>query len=97
MNLSYTQSCFCRLLTSSLEVSTGRSFYSFIILFKLHKTSSEVLMLRTLKQIFQMHSIPCVNLHDILKRLLAKVCFDVSFMCLSRFAAFRVTFNNLFS
>ena len=49
----------------------------------------------TLKQIFQLESIPCVYLHDILKRLLAKVCFDVSFMCLSRFVAFRVTFDDL--
>ena len=44
----------------------------------------------TLKQIFQLESIPCVCLHDILKRLLVKVCFDASFMYLSRFAAFRV-------
>ena len=48
----------------------------------------------TLKQIFQLESIPCVYLHDILKRLLPKVCFDSSFMCLSRFVAFRVTFND---
>ena len=49
----------------------------------------------TLKQIIQLESIPCVYLQDILKRLLAKVCFDVSFMCLSRFVAIYVTFNNL--
>ena len=49
----------------------------------------------TLKQIFQMESIPCVHLHDILKRLLAKNCFDVSLMCLYRFVAFCVTFNDL--
>ena len=30
-------------------------------------------------------------LHDILKRLSAKICFDASFMCLGRFVAFRVT------
>ena len=47
----------------------------------------------TLKQIFQLESIPCVYLHDMLKRLLAKVCFDASFMCLSRFVAFHVTFT----
>ena len=50
-------------------------------------------MLMTLKQIFQFESIPCVQLHDILKRLLAKVCFDASFMCLYRFDAFNVTFT----
>ena len=32
-----------------------------------------------------------------MKRLLAKVCFDASFMCLSRFVAFRVTFNDEWS
>ena len=34
-------------------------------------------------------------LHDILKRLLAKACLDASFMCLSRFDVFRITFNGL--
>ena len=32
----------------------------------------------TLKQIFQLKCIPCVCLHNNLKRLLAKVCFDAS-------------------
>ena len=50
--------------------------------------------MKTLKQIFQLESIPCVYLHDFMKRLLAKVCFDALFMCLSRFVAFRVTFND---
>ena len=49
----------------------------------------------TLKQIFPLENIPCVHLYDISKRLLGKVCFDASFMCLSRFVAFRVTFNDL--
>ena len=47
----------------------------------------------TLKQIFQLESILCMYLHEILKRLLAKVCFDASFMCLSRFVASHITFN----
>ena len=34
-------------------------------------------------------------LYDYLKRLLAKQCLDVSFMCLCRFVALRVTLNNL--
>ena len=34
-------------------------------------------------------------LHDNLKRVLAKACLDASFMCLSRFVIFRVTFNDL--
>ena len=51
-------------------------------------------MLKTLKQILQLESIPCVCLHDLLMRLLAKLCLDASFMCLFRFVAFRVTFND---
>ena len=43
--------------------------------------------------IFQLESIPCIYLHDILRRLLANVCFDTSAMGLSRFVAFRVTFT----
>ena len=46
----------------------------------------------TLKQIFQLETIPCVLFHDILKRLSKKVCFDASFMCLFRFVAIHVTF-----
>ena len=34
-------------------------------------------------------------LHDILKRLLARVCFDASFICLFRFVSFGVTFNDI--
>ena len=49
----------------------------------------------TLKQILKLENIPWMYLHDILKRLLAKVCFDASFMCLSRFVEFRVAFNDL--
>ena len=49
----------------------------------------------TLNQIFQTENIPSAYLHGILKKLLARVCFDASFMCLFRFVAFRVTFNDL--
>ena len=45
----------------------------------------------TLNQLFLLENIFCLHLHDILKRLLGKVCFDASLMCLSRFVAFRVT------
>ena len=48
----------------------------------------------TLKQFFHLISILSVYLYDNLKRLLAKVCLDASFMCLFRFVAFRVTFND---
>ena len=41
-----------------------------------------------------LESIPCVYLHDILKRLPAKLCLDVSFRCLSRFVAFSVTLTS---
>ena len=49
----------------------------------------------TLKQIFQLENIPYVYLNEILKKLLGRVCFGVSFMCVSRFVAFRGTFNDL--
>ena len=49
----------------------------------------------TLKQIYELKTVPCAHLHDILKRLLAKVCFDVSLMCLSRIVAFRAFLNDL--
>ena len=52
-------------------------------------------MFRTLKQIFQLESIPCVYLQDFLNRLLPKVCLDASFTCLSPFLASCVTFNDL--
>ena len=48
-------------------------------------------MLKTLKQILQLESIPWVFLHDILMRLVAKLCLNASFMCLFRFVAFCVT------
>ena len=47
------------------------------------------------EQSFQLESIPCVYLQEILKRLLAKLCLDASFLCLHRFVAFHVTFNDL--
>ena len=49
----------------------------------------------TMKQILQLDCIPYVYLHKILKKLLTKVCFGVSFMCLSRFVANHVTSNDL--
>ena len=45
------------------------------------------------KQIFQLESIVCMYLDDILKRLVANVCFDALFVCLFRFVACRVTFT----
>ena len=60
----------------------------------MHYKSSQIRIMKTLKQIFQLESIPCVYLHDILKRLPAKLCLDVSFRCLSSFVAFRVTLTS---
>ena len=66
-----------------------------LILPKLHKSLSKIRILNTLKWTFQLENISCVYLHDILKKVVAKVCFDASFMCLSRFLAFRLNFNEL--
>ena len=52
-------------------------------------------MLKFLKQIFRLESIPCMCLHDILMKMLAEFCLDASFLCLFRFVAFRVTLNDL--
>ena len=52
-------------------------------------------MLKTLKQIFQWESIPCVYLLDIWSRLLAKVCLDVLFIRLFPFVGFRANFDGL--
>ena len=65
-----------------------------LILFKLHKLLSSVRLLKILKQIFQLESIPWVHF-KIFWRLFARVCFDASLMCLSRFVAFRGTFKDL--
>ena len=48
----------------------------------------------TLKQIFKMENFTWVELHDILKRMLAKVSFDALFLRSSRFVAIRFTFND---
>ena len=68
-----------------------------LFLLKLHKSSSYVHILMALKQFFQLERILCVHLHDILKKLLAKVLFDASFTCFSWFVAFSVSFNDLCS
>ena len=88
-------SCFCGFLTSNLEASTSRHITVSLVLLKFHKTLSYIRVLMTLKQIFKLENIPFVYLHDILKRLLGKIFFDASFMCLSRLVAIDVTSNNL--
>ena len=61
-----------------------------LLLFKLHKLSSSVRLLKILKQIFRLESSPCMVFHAILKRLFARFGFDASFMCLSQFLIFVV-------
>ena len=51
-------------------------------------------MVKALKQIFQLEGLPCILLHDNVKKLSAKVCLEASFTCLSPFVAFRVTFDD---
>ena len=87
--------CFCSLLTSNWEVNTGRSLNSFLYFLKLHKNSSYVCILKILKHIFGLESIPCVYLRDILNRLLAKLSLHASFVCLFPFVVFCIFFNNL--
>ena len=80
--------CFCSLLTSNCDPNAGGFHYSFINFTNLHNLSSSVRILMTLKQIFELESVPFVHFHDILKRLVAKVWFDVSVLCLSLFVRF---------
>ena len=64
-----------------------------LILHKIRKNWSKVRYVNTLKQTFQLKGLPCMFLYDIFTRLLAKICLNASFIGLSRFLAFRVTFR----
>ena len=75
--------CFCSLLTSNWEVNTGRLLYSCTNFTQSTSFLPQVRILIRLKQNFQLESIPRRYLHDVLKRLLAKVCLDPSLMCVS--------------
>ena len=82
-------SCFCSLLTSNWEFSTSCLLYGFINFTQITQFfCHNVRILITLKHIFQLESILCVYLHDILKRLVTKVCFDALFTCLFRSVVF---------
>ena len=80
---------------SNWEVSIGHCLESFLNLSQNIQKFSYFRRLKTLKQIFQWESIPCVYLLNIWNRLLAKVCLDALFICLLLFVAFRVTFDGL--
>ena len=96
MNLYYTfRSVIFSLLISNWEVSTGRSLYSFNNFIQIKQ---KVVISSYIEDIETNLSIGKHTLrvfHDILKRFFAKICFDASFMCLSRFVAIGVNFNNL--
>ena len=86
-------SCFCSLLTSNWKFSTSRLHYSFVNFIQIthfYVISSYIDDIETNLPILKHTS---RTLHEILKRMLAKVCFDASFMCLSRFDAVSVTFT----
>ena len=86
--------CFCSLLTSHWEVSTGRSPCSFIIVVQLTQTFVISSYIEDIETNLPIGKHTFRALYDILKRLLSKICFHASFMCLSRFVAFRVFFND---
>ena len=65
-----------------------------LILFKLHKLSSSVRLLKILKQIFQLESSPWVVFHAIFKRLFPRFGFDAPFMCLFQFFFFHTVISN---
>ena len=88
------QSCFCRSLAWNWEVSTGRSLNSFFVFSQVAQHSVISSYIEILNKIFWLEKLPCVCLHDILKRLLAKICLLASFMCLTEFVAVCVTLND---
>ena len=88
------QSCFCRLLASNWEVNTGRFLNIFFVFSQVAQHLVISLYIKILKEIFLLEKMPCVHLHDILNRLLAKICLLASFMCLTQFVAVCVTLND---
>ena len=88
-------SCFCSLLTSNWEVSTGRLPYSltdFIQTTQKFVISSYIGHIKTNLPIGK-HTLRVFARN--FEEIVGKCFFDASFMCLSRFVAFRFTFNDL--
>ena len=89
------QSCFCSLLTSKWEVNIGRLLYSFISLFKLKKFRLQSVYWRHWNKSWNWKAwFACIYM------ILGRGCeqkfgFHASFMCLRRFVAICVTFNDL--
>ena len=80
-------------MTSNWEVSTGCSLNNFINFTQ--TTQNFFIEAIETKLSFGKHILR--EFTEILKRMLAKLCLDAWFLCLHRFVAFHVTFNNLCS
>ena len=87
-------SCFCSLLTSKWEISTGSLHYSFVIFTQIPQESVISSYIDDIETNLPVGKHTCAYLHGVLRRLLAKVCF-VLHLCLFRFVAFRFIFNEL--
>ena len=86
---------FCSWLTSKWEVSIGHSLKSFLRLAQTKKYWSYFRILKALKLVLEMESIPCRYLHDLLNRLLTKILSIDLYLRLLPFVAFCVTFIDL--
>ena len=71
-------STFCSLLTTNWKGNASLSLNSFLIVFPIAQQFVISSYTEELKQIFELESIPSVFLYDILKKLSAKLCLDVS-------------------
>ena len=89
------QSCFCSLLTSNWEVSTGRFLNSFLITSEVTKQFVIIWFIEDNETNLPIKKHTLRVLYDNLKKMFAKFGFDASFMWLFLFVAIRVTFNDL--
>ena len=95
MSLYYTLKLFLQFAGINCEAKTGRLPCSFENYTQITQTFVIIWYIDDIEANLSFGKIPCVYLHDILKRLLAKAAFDASFKCLFRSVSFCVTLNDL--
>ena len=89
------RSCFCKSLTANWEVSTARSLIIFVNFVQLQTKSFPSLFIENIETKLPFGEPTLRVLIWLFEEIVAKQCLDVSFMCLCRFVALRVTLNNL--
>ena len=81
MNSHYTLKLFLQFVDINCEVIRGRLPYSFENFTQITQKFVISSSIDDIETILPFGNIPCVYLHDVSKRLLAKTCYDASFMC----------------